>query len=78
MASMIQRLEEEYKGSVLYVDSGDQFEGALQSSPIISNGTMINDFFNIIKVNTSAIGNHEFDFGPDFLKRFMKDRRQDS
>lgn len=32
----------------------------------------MNDFFGLLKVNASAIGNHEFDFGPQFLFPFMK------
>lgn len=36
----------------------------------------MNDFYNIIGVDASAIGNHEFDFGPNFLLPYMagKDR----
>lgn len=31
----------------------------------------MNDFYNIIGVDASAIGNHEFDFGPTFLFPYM-------
>ena len=31
----------------------------------------MNDFYGIMKINGSAIGNHEFDFGPSFLFPFM-------
>ena len=27
----------------------------------------MNDFYDAIEVQGQAIGNHEFDFGPDFL-----------
>jgi len=35
----------------------------------------MNDYFNYAKVDGSAIGNHEFDFGPDFLFPFMEKRK---
>ena len=31
----------------------------------------MNDFFGAMEINGSAIGNHEFDFGPSFLFPFM-------
>lgn len=31
----------------------------------------MNDFYGIMEINGSAIGNHEFDFGPSFLFPFM-------
>ena len=31
----------------------------------------MNDLYGIMKINGSAIGNHEFDFGPSFLFPFM-------
>ena len=34
----------------------------------------MNDFFNIMQVNGSAIGNHEFDFGPEFLFPYLQSR----
>jgi 2',3'-cyclic-nucleotide 2'-phosphodiesterase (5'-nucleotidase family) len=34
----------------------------------------MNDFFGLSQVDGSAIGNHEFDFGPDFLFPFMSSK----
>ena len=34
----------------------------------------MNDFYGLLEVNGSAIGNHEFDFGPDFLLPFMSSK----
>jgi 2',3'-cyclic-nucleotide 2'-phosphodiesterase (5'-nucleotidase family) len=31
----------------------------------------MNDFYAALEVDGSAIGNHEFDFGPNFLLPFM-------
>ena len=30
------------------------------------------DFFDIVGLNANAIGNHEFDFGKDFLFKYLK------
>ena len=35
----------------------------------------MNDFFNEIKVDSSAIGNHEFDFGSNFLLYYLMNRK---
>jgi 2',3'-cyclic-nucleotide 2'-phosphodiesterase (5'-nucleotidase family) len=35
----------------------------------------MNDFYDSLELNGSAIGNHEFDFGPDFLLPFMDSKQ---
>ena len=50
---------------VLYFDGGDQFQGSLESK--LTNGTIITNYFNIIGLNASCFGNHEFDFGKNYL-----------
>ena len=35
----------------------------------------MDEFFNLMEVNGSAIGNHEFDFGPSFLLPYMKKKK---
>ena len=47
----------------------DQFQGAIEGH--ISKGRIIMDFFNELKMHGSVIGNHEFDFGIDFLYDYM-------
>ena len=34
----------------------------------------MNDFYDAVDLNASAIGNHEFDFGPNFLLPFMSSK----
>lgn len=34
----------------------------------------MNDFYKSSQVDSSAIGNHQFDFGPDFLFPYMNAR----
>ena len=35
------------------------------------------DFFNELKMHNSVIGNHEFDYGIDFLKDYMNSSKFD-
>lgn len=56
-------------GNVLVLDAGDEFQGSLfyttyKSAPIA-------DFMNGIGFDAMAIGNHEFDDGPEELARFI-------
>lgn len=71
MGSLIEIIKSEYPEHTLILDAGDQFQGGIQSSPLISSGKIMNDFFDAIGVSGSAIGNHEFDFGPDVLLPFL-------
>ena len=31
----------------------------------------MNDFYNLLNLQGSSLGNHEFDFGPDFLTPYL-------
>jgi len=48
-------------GTVLLVDSGDTFQGDVESN--LSEGAVIVDAYNAIGYTAEAIGNHDFDFG---------------
>ena len=78
MASMISTLREEFKGNFLYLDAGDQFQGGIQSGPLVSSGEIMNDYMNGASVDSSAIGNHQFDFGPNFLLPYLNSRKDGS
>jgi 2',3'-cyclic-nucleotide 2'-phosphodiesterase (5'-nucleotidase family) len=78
MGSMIDIIKSEYPGHTLFLDSGDQFQGGIESSPMISSGKIMNDFYAALEVDGSAIGNHEFDFGPNFLLPYMGSKTSDS
>ncbi len=58
MAQMIETLRGEYGGSLLYLDAGDQFQGGIESSSLVSSGHIMNDFYNSIGLDAAAIGNH--------------------
>lgn len=49
-------------GAVLLIDAGDMFQGTLESN--LEEGVRIIEAYNSLGVAATAIGNHEFDFGP--------------
>jgi 5'-nucleotidase len=49
-------------GRVVVVDSGDLFQGTLESN--LFEGEAVVEAYNEIGYSAAAIGNHEFDFGP--------------
>jgi 2',3'-cyclic-nucleotide 2'-phosphodiesterase (5'-nucleotidase family) len=58
MASIIEILKKENPNHFMYLDAGDQFQGAFESSKDISSGEIIADYFNHMKLDSSAVGNH--------------------
>lgn len=72
LARYISILREEWKDRLLWLDGGDQFQGKIESK--ISNGTIVTEFFNKLMLDGSAIGNHEWDYG----KQYLYDRLEDS
>lgn len=47
----------------LLVDAGDLFQGTLVSN--LTEGAVVVDAYNYLGYQASAIGNHEFDYGPE-------------
>jgi 5'-nucleotidase len=62
LASYIEALRAENKGNVLVVDSGDIFQGTLESN-LFEGAAMVRGY-NRIGYAAAAVGNHEFDYGP--------------
>jgi 2',3'-cyclic-nucleotide 2'-phosphodiesterase (5'-nucleotidase family) len=50
-------------GGVVLVDAGDMFQGTLESN--ITEGADVVRAYNAIGYTAAAVGNHEFDFGPE-------------
>lgn len=50
-------------GGVLLLDAGDMFQGTLESN--LEEGKHIVRAYNAIGYTAAAVGNHEFDFGPE-------------
>ncbi len=55
--------------NVLTLDAGDQFQGSLFYSTY--KGAAAVEFMNMIGFDAMAVGNHEFDDGPEVLSEFM-------
>ena len=59
MANMISTIKNQYgKDNTLWLDAGDQFQGGIESSKLVSDGKIMNEFFNTGGLDASAIGNH--------------------
>ncbi len=50
-------------GAVLLIDAGDMFQGTLESN--LNEGARVIEAYNAIGYTAAAVGNHEFDFGPE-------------
>ena len=63
----------EYKNQILWFDSGDQFTGTIEN--IESKGQLMIDFYNAMKVDSVALGNHEWDEKELQLKKWMTNEK---
>lgn len=59
----------EQDANILVLDAGDQFQGSLFYSKY--KGEAAVEFLNLINPDAMAVGNHEFDDGPEKLKEFI-------
>jgi 2',3'-cyclic-nucleotide 2'-phosphodiesterase (5'-nucleotidase family) len=50
-------------GAVLLIDAGDMFQGTLESN--LTEGAVVVAAYNALGYTAAAVGNHEFDFGPE-------------
>ncbi|MCH2274332.1 bifunctional metallophosphatase/5'-nucleotidase [Thalassospira sp.] len=57
-------------GNVIVVDAGDQFQGSLYYSTY--KGELLAELMNLVDYDAMAVGNHEFDDGPEVLADFIK------
>lgn len=64
--SFLEVLRREWGDRLLYFDSGDKFQGGVEST--FSNGSIMSQFYNFAKLDLSVLGNHEFDNTLEFLK----------
>lgn len=62
LAGYVEALREQHDGRVLVVDSGDMFQGTLESN--LFEGEPVTRAYNALGYTAAAVGNHEFDFGP--------------
>lgn len=66
LGKYISMMREDWGDRFLWFDGGDQFQGGLETR--LGNGEIMTEFFNLMEVNASTFGNHEFDYGPDYLR----------
>jgi len=69
LGKYISIMKKEWKDRFLYFDSGDQFQGGIEG--YISKGKIIIDFLNKMNIKYATIGNHEYDYGVEFMKYYM-------
>lgn len=62
LASYVDALRAANDGRVVLVDSGDLFQGTLESN--IFEGEPVVKGYNALGYSAAAVGNHEFDYGP--------------
>ena len=63
----INTLREEFGANrVLYFDGGDFYQGGMAS--VIFDGEIMLDYFNLVGLNGSTIGNHEFDYSREWIE----------
>ncbi|KXN68190.1 Metallo-dependent phosphatase [Conidiobolus coronatus NRRL 28638] len=69
LKAVIDQLRREHPNSLL-LDAGDQFQGTLFYG--YYKGNITAEIMNLLKYDAMAIGNHEFDDGPDNIARVAK------
>lgn len=70
LGSFLKAMREEFNDSFIWLDSGDQFQGTLESNYF--KGESMEAFYNFAKLQGSTLGNHEFDFGIEGLESRLK------
>ena len=70
LATKFAELREELAGeNVVFLDAGDQFQGSLMYTTY--KGAVEAEMMNAIGFDAMAVGNHEFDDGPEALASFI-------
>lgn len=52
--------------NTLLLSGGDNYQGS--ALPAITKGKVVNEFFKLVGLAASAVGNHEFDWGPGYFR----------
>ena len=55
-----------HEGNTLLIDQGDTWQGSIYSN--YNHGELITDVMNYIHYDARSVGNHDFDWGVDYLK----------
>lgn len=65
IGTVVEALKNEWDDRMIWLDGGDHGSGGYEFT--LSNGKIMSDFFNIKNLTATAIGNHAFNYGIDFL-----------
>jgi len=71
LAGYVRAIQEEYGQRLLWLDSGDEFQGSIESN--MEQGAPVVQVLNGLGLQAAAVGNHEFDFGLEALKARMSE-----
>jgi len=55
---------------VLFFDGGDFYQGGIDS--VLFDGEILLDYYNLVGINGSTIGNHEFDYSKAWIEHKIK------
>ncbi len=75
IAAYFNAVRRDNPSGLLILDGGDLYQGTLLSAA--SEGRAVVQFYNDLKYTASAIGNHDFDFGPVGYKSVPSRKGQD-
>ncbi len=67
ISAHIKYLRDEYPDNLILLDGGDIMQGSIVSN--LSRGKATIEFYNYIKYDAAAIGNHDWDFGYDEITK---------
>jgi 5'-nucleotidase len=76
LATHVEALRAQNGGRLLLVDSGDMFQGTLESN--LFEGEAVVRGYNAMGYTAAAVGNHEFDFGPIGPEPIPRKRGEDA
>ena len=63
-------MENQWKDQLIWLDGGDQFQGTIEC--MLSDGLIMRDFYNQANLDGVTVGNHDFDYGIDYFKKYVK------
>ena len=64
-------LKEEWGDRLIWLDAGDQFTGTMEC--MLSDCLIMKDYYNKAGLDAIALGNHDFDYDIDYLKKYIKE-----
>lgn len=68
--SYVKALRKEWQNYFLWFDGGDQFQGTMEV--MLSEGEIMKDYYNYVNLSGMGIGNHEWDYGIEKLKKYIE------